>query len=274
MAQKTPYQSRSNRPAYEGRTKIHSGPETVTEWNVKRLAMAGILLLSLIMLGYWGFSGKDQPTQPAPLSRRTETPKPLTSTVPKILAPQAPDAVLSPGTKPTDTTLQLKLSDAKKVMSSREITELKKTIRNENNHVETNEIPEKQTEGIQTLTAKPKTTEKPSKQVIYRSVLARRIVNKEPVQAFNDSIRISKGQSVTINYFTEIKGMKGKSVYHEWSKNNRTVFRRRIHITGDRWRASSRKVFNQTSAGQWQTRTVDDRKQILDRKNFTIGITK
>lgn len=250
-------------PTHGGDDGTLSAPQTVTEWNVKRLMGAGVVLIFLLLAGYCGLSAVDSehqnPAAPEQHSVKPGTEAKPTSTAPALKIPSETSKTGLNEPKSPDKTIKFKLSDAETVMTSQEMTELKETIKRENDH---------------SASAKPEKTEttssiSSSKQVV-RSVLAQQIVKREPVSILENSIKIPKGKSITINYFTELKGMNRKVVFHEWLKNQQTVFRRRIVISGNRWRTASRKTFNQTSAGAWEVRTVDEKNHLLDQKDFNI----
>jgi len=105
---------------------------------------------------------------------------------------------------------------------------------------------------------------------IKRAVLAQESINKEPGGEIKFPFLVNKEKARGITYFTELVNMKGDSVYHEWIMNDKLVYKKKINILGDRWRVSTRKLFTYSSAGEWQVRVITEQGDILHELSFTV----
>lgn len=290
-------------PTDQGR-ETEASAKIITEWNVKRIVIAlGTIILIVSFSLYFVLSKHDTSNLSSQLPEKTVIPEPN-----KNVAVN-PEQVSAPDTKPaisngvsqlsgmtaapesnentaagseqvkgadnepvsdghdkkTGQPLQFKLSEANKVISNQAINQIKKDIRSEKSVIETRETA-KETQ----VALKKKSPAKRRSHKLTRTVLASKIINKEPVHILNSPIRVTKAKTVWINYFTEFKDMNNNTVYHEWLNKDRVVYKHRFNISADRWRAASRKPFNHTSEGYWQVRAVDGNGRLLDQKEFKV----
>jgi len=105
---------------------------------------------------------------------------------------------------------------------------------------------------------------------IKRGVLAQKTINKEPSGEVNLPFLVNKENARSITYFTELLNMKGNSVYHEWIMGGKLIYKRKINILGNRWRVSTRKLFTYASTGEWQVRVVSEQGDILHELSFSV----
>ncbi|MDD5577955.1 MAG: DUF2914 domain-containing protein [Methylobacter sp.] len=107
---------------------------------------------------------------------------------------------------------------------------------------------------------------------VIRAVLAYKINKKEPKGEINSSVKVRKTQATPVYYFTELRKMKGQKLYHQWFRNNKLVFSQELIIYADRWRASSHKLLTYRDKGNWVVKLVNERKQLLNKKDFTVSL--
>jgi len=105
---------------------------------------------------------------------------------------------------------------------------------------------------------------------VSRAVLTYDLNNKEPAGEITRTVNVSEKNPTWIYYFTELKSMNGRRVYHEWLKNGVLVSKQELIISGDSWRTSSRKLFTDSTKGNWAVRLVDEHGQLLNEKNFKV----
>lgn len=105
---------------------------------------------------------------------------------------------------------------------------------------------------------------------VLRAVLAHKVENNEPVDEITLPLTISKKGSAWIYYFVELKGMKGKTVFHEWLLDGVLISRKKVNISDETWRTASRQVFNYTSENNWTVRLVDETGNIINEKHFNV----
>lgn len=257
-------------PSPEGQAQdISASPEIITEWNVKRIVSAfAVVALLLSLLLYLTVSNDESTDTPPPLSENQPNPEIRQNAV----AEQAETAgsgekSLSDSAsndRPSSPPLPINPTEAGK-----KTTPAEKTAAGEKAGQETAATASAVSEKKPSATSK-----KHSQEQVIRSSLAHKIINKEPVHIINSSIKIGKAKAVWINYFTELKGMDNKTVYHEWLSKGKVNYRQRFNITSNKWRAASRKLFNAKSAGTWLVRTVDAEGRMLDQKEFKIILAR
>lgn len=109
-----------------------------------------------------------------------------------------------------------------------------------------------------------------SKGGVVRGSLAKYIRHKEPHGEVPLSLPLGKRGKRTIYYFTELQNMSGKTIYHEWLYNGKSVFKRPVKITNQRWRTSTHKIIHSTALGAWCVRVVDEDGEILHRIDFKV----
>ena len=170
-----------------------SAPKLITEWNVKRIALAlgGFLFLIVIM-----FSMRN---------KNTETPE-LTSQI--VL----PDKVAS---------------------------------KSENPNADINKN-------------------------ITRAFLTSKIDNNEPAGKIDSPIKLSKNKPTSLYYFVEIKEMKGRTVYHEWLLDGKLITRKKVKVSNNNWRTSSRQFFANSDKTSWVVKLVDEKGQVINALNFDV----
>jgi len=105
---------------------------------------------------------------------------------------------------------------------------------------------------------------------VLRSVLSYKIINNEPQEEITLPLKLSKKKSTSIYYFVELKGMNGETVYHEWLLDGVLISRKKVNISNETWRTSSRQIFEYTSDNNWTVRLVDETGAIINEKHFDV----
>ena len=202
----------------------------ITEWNYKRIFIAVLLAVIFIALPFYLLN--EQPAQ-TPIKVAEDT---------KILAAEKP-------IKPT----------IKKVI------EVVKPMVDTNNKLDIS-IKESKPE----VTANVKTLIKVTNDKIVRALLTTGLNNKEPINSIKSALTATTEKAAGLYYFTEIVGMKGQALYHHWFKGDKVVYKRKINILGNRWRASTSKMIPFAKAGIWRVRLVDKQGIILNEIQFKV----
>ncbi|MGZ8194288.1 MAG: DUF2914 domain-containing protein [Methylosarcina sp.] len=256
-------------PSPEDQAKdIKSSPEIITEWNVKRIISAvAVIILILGLALYFIGSHEENSAKSLPLSENQVHPE----IKPDSVSDQAKDTEAESKSLSTfqerASTQPLPLNQSETgIVSTKPVID-KPT---ENNGKEKAAIESTASEKQQPAIPKNELNKKHKQNRVVRSLLAHKIINKEPVRIIDSTVKVGKTKSVWVNYFTELKGMNNKTVYHEWLNKGRIIYRQKLNISSNRWRAASRKLFNSKAAGQWRVRTVDEKGRILDQKEFKI----
>lgn len=105
---------------------------------------------------------------------------------------------------------------------------------------------------------------------ISRAQLAEGINNREPYGAIKLPVLVDTTRAYGITYFTEVNNMQGHTVFHEWLKEKKSVYKRKINIKGNRWRIATSKLFSYHSTGQWQARIITQQGEVLNKIKFSV----
>ena len=105
---------------------------------------------------------------------------------------------------------------------------------------------------------------------VPRAILTLKIINNEPVGQLELPLKLSKDKSTSIYYFAEVKGMKGRTVYHEWLLEDELITRKKVNISKDDWRTSSRQFFANSIRADWTVRLVDESGQVINQIRFNV----
>ena len=218
---------------YEGAAKTvksYDQPHLVTEWHYKRIVIAVLLVLTFIVAPFYFFS------KPAQLTKE-EGREPVQLKQNKNIV------------KPT-----------KKLVSK----VIKKPV--------AVSIIDKPTQKIiqPNLVSKVKKVVKATDDKITRTLLTTGLNNKEPIDDINTAVIATKDKAAGLYYFTEIKDMKGQTLYHHWLWGDKLIYKRTINILGNRWRASTSKLIPFHRAGNWRVRLVNKAGIVLNEIKFKV----
>ncbi|WP_411727653.1 DUF2914 domain-containing protein [Methyloglobulus sp.] len=108
--------------------------------------------------------------------------------------------------------------------------------------------------------------------VVARSQLTSEIEKNEPVDSLKLPLKIGKKETLWIYYFVELKGMEGKTVYHEWWLNGNLVSRKKVNISANPWRTASKQLITYTTNNDWVVRLVDESRNKLNEKSFNLKL--
>ena len=125
-------------------------------------------------------------------------------------------------------------------------------------------LPEK----IVNTPVKPKTEIRKN---ITRALLTFKINNNEPAGEIVLPLKLSKQKPTSVYYFVELTAMKGQTVYHEWLLDGELITRKKVNISDDSWRTSSRQLFAYSARTHWSVRLVDETGQILNEIKFNVS---
>ena len=99
---------------------------------------------------------------------------------------------------------------------------------------------------------------------VSRAQVTSGIENREPIdrveKVFND---VNK-----VYFFTEFKGMKGRSILHRWEQGGIVRAEVAFDIGADRWRVWSSKNMYPTWLGEWKVSVIDDGGNVLAQESF------
>lgn len=107
---------------------------------------------------------------------------------------------------------------------------------------------------------------------IVRAQLTTDINKNEPVDILKTPLKIGRNEKLGVYYFAELKGMKGKAIYHEWLLNGELVSRKKVNISADLWRTASKQTISYTMNNDWLIRLVDESGNKLGGKEFNLEL--
>jgi hypothetical protein len=106
---------------------------------------------------------------------------------------------------------------------------------------------------------------------VRRALLTTRVIGKEPGSQMPQTLGIKSGQPVTVYYFTELRGMNGKTLYHQWLQNGVQMANEALLVEAERWRVTTHRTMDNQSTGQWTVRLTDGQGMLLDEKYLTVN---
>lgn len=101
-----------------------------------------------------------------------------------------------------------------------------------------------------------------------RALLTSGIKNKEPIDNIVEPIGVNEQEATRVFYFTEIINMEEQYLYHLWLRDNELIFKRRIKIMNNKWRAATSKLITYSRSGFWKVRLVNQEGDILNEIKF------
>lgn len=111
-----------------------------------------------------------------------------------------------------------------------------------------------------------------NKKYVTRAQLTSDITKNEPIDKLKIPLHIGKKETLWIYYFVELKGMNGKAVFHEWWLNGNLVSRKKVNISDDPWRTSSKQIITYTTNNDWIVRVVDEARNVLSETSFNLKL--
>ena len=135
----------------------------------------------------------------------------------------------------------------------------------------------------QPISTESKTVEKPvlkdiepvdkdidTSKTVLRSLLTFNIKDSEPQAPLTSPLHVSKTKPVSVFYFSELNNMKGTTVYHEWLLEGELITRKKVNISGDNWRITSRQYLNDNIKNHWVVRIVDEKGHLITQIPFQV----
>jgi general secretion pathway protein A len=105
---------------------------------------------------------------------------------------------------------------------------------------------------------------------VARVQLAARMQGLEPGPPIDLPVRLSQGQARTIYFFTQLRGLNGRSVLHRWEWNNRMMKERQLHPASELWRAYTAMSIGGEMRGSWRVSAVDATDKVLAERRFEV----
>jgi hypothetical protein len=104
---------------------------------------------------------------------------------------------------------------------------------------------------------------------VGRARLTTNVVNREPVDQLGSRVDVPSAGEDFVYFFTEIRGLAGRTVTHRWQYGGNVVASVPFQIGSDRWRVYSRKGITGGQTGPWTVTAVGPNGSELARATFT-----
>lgn len=105
---------------------------------------------------------------------------------------------------------------------------------------------------------------------VPRAILTTGVKQKEPVDNVSSPVYVGKQAAIKLHYFTEIINKDGDILYHHWKREGQSIFKRKITISGNRWRASTNKFIQYFDQGEWSVILETDEGDVLSEIKFQV----
>ncbi|TDT40191.1 hypothetical protein DES49_1955 [Halospina denitrificans] len=107
-------------------------------------------------------------------------------------------------------------------------------------------------------------------EALVRARLTRDVVNREPVGTASALIPMNAGGLIRVYLFTEMDGLKGQTIHHDWYLNDQRMARVTMRPQGERIAASSSKYIDQNMRGAWRVEVTTEQGEPLARSEFEV----
>ena len=221
-------------------TRYSPPAEKVTEWDMRRVAVALLMVVFVVVVSlYLLFLGKAQPTDKPSVHGAARPIAPISPVIEPELAQPATEkglSALAADNMPTTTTASAQPKDE-----------------------------------AQAPIAEVLDGQKPSLANVSRALLTFKIKKRHPMTEIPRLVRVGEHRAVVVHYFTELEGMAGQVVFHEWLLNGEVIRRYTLNVEGEQWPTFSRMVITGENQGTWAVRLLDENNQLLNQQTFTVA---
>lgn len=114
------------------------------------------------------------------------------------------------------------------------------------------------------------TTSQDGSVTVARAMLTSDIQDREPVDRLSGSLQSSEQDTLTIYFFTELRGNPGETVVHRWQHNGVTVKEVPFEIGGGEERVFSKRTIAAEDAGDWLATVVDQSGRIIESRSMKV----
>jgi hypothetical protein len=210
--------------------KARIQPKMITVWHFRRIAAAVTLLLAIVLIAFSLFSGRD-----TGIVENLDLPVHTENKAPSDIA-----------TKP----------DASSQAFSNDLAA--KDVKEGN----------KQGERIKSEAKGPAAIIFDKK--VIRASLNTALKDNEPYEQVKQPLGIGINQAVDLFYFNELRDIKDRVLYHNWSKDGKTVYKKKLDIKTSRTKVVSSKTLSNKDKGEWQIQLVDKRGKVFSEVKFYV----
>lgn len=106
---------------------------------------------------------------------------------------------------------------------------------------------------------------------VVRAALVNAVKEGQPGESLGSEIQIGQSDSVQLFYFSQVKQFAVSSLLHVWTKDGKTVLKKRLSIKESKAKLVSSKVFTSRDVGVWRVILQDDRGKVFSEVNFVVN---
>ncbi len=134
----------------------------------------------------------------------------------------------------------------------------------------------KESERIATEASGVDVTSTPSARIVIendgitRALLTQEIKDQEPQGSIPFELALPDEGIVKVILFTEMHGLRGKKLYHEWYRNGVRQARVRVPVNVNKQRSHSSKYINTQMLGDWQVKVLDGKQNSYALAEFKV----
>jgi membrane protein implicated in regulation of membrane protease activity len=107
----------------------------------------------------------------------------------------------------------------------------------------------------------------PAEGEVTRATFTTAVVEREP----EDELQTLEDGAPAVAYFTELKGMDGRTVIHRWEYEGEVMGEVAFDVEGPRWRVHSTKQLDPSFTGQWVVKVMDVDGNVLSEDTLQYG---
>ncbi len=107
-------------------------------------------------------------------------------------------------------------------------------------------------------------------QYITQARLARWVENNVPHGKVDLPLRVGDSKAEGFFYFTDVKNLQNKIIFHEWLREGKSIYKRRFTIRSPKVRMATSKLFTFRTTGQWQVRLITGQGEVLHKIDFLV----
>lgn len=265
-------------PATGKKTEKYAPPKTVTEWNIKRIAFAAAILTVVLagLLYLLMYDGVEQQND-----RQNASLPPDTTANSSEQRAIAANNIAAPDNQPKTGD---EVGNVQPSINQGAITQIDKpSIKPE----QALEKPQTQSIKLDDAVKNQPVTSQPEESVavasppvkvnknVSRALLTYKVKNREPMTEIPRTVIVDKTKPTVVHYFTEVEGMKGQNIYHEWIRNGKVVTRYKLDVGSDAaWRTYSHMSVSEKGLGNWTVRLLDAENNLLNQQAFRVNAGK
>lgn len=106
--------------------------------------------------------------------------------------------------------------------------------------------------------------------VVIRASLNSALKDNAPSVLVTNPVKVGENQTKELFYFTELKGIKHKIFFHNWLKEGKLVYKKKLEVSRKQLKVSSAKLLTYKDKGNWQIQLVDKTGKVFSEVNFVI----